>query len=162
MRSSILCFMITKNTNTMSNRMNMQEVLPKSFDALLNLSKYAHSTGIQPTHHHLILIRASQINNCAFCLDMHTRDARKAGETEQRIYTLSAWRETDFFTSEECAVLALTEEVTRITNHVSDETYDNAVKVLGEEYTAGVIMATIAINGWNRYAISTMQMPARD
>jgi len=90
---------------------------------------------------------------------MHTKDARKYGETEQRIYTLNAWRDTKFFTAEEQAILALTEEVTLIPDHVGDATYNNAISVLGEKYTAQVIMAIIIINGWNRIAISTRLMP---
>jgi alkylhydroperoxidase family enzyme len=91
---------------------------------------------------------------------MHTKDARKAGETEQRIYALTAWRETPFFSKEEQAILALTEEVTFISNRVSDETYTNAVRVLGEKYTAQVIMAIIAINAWNRIGVATNMAPA--
>lgn len=144
----------------MSNRMNMQEVYPQGYNAMLSLSKHIYSSKISPTHHYLIQIRVSQINGCAFCLDMHTRDARKAGETEQRIYTLNAWRDTSFFTPEEQAILALSEEVTLIAKHVSDETYNHAVRLLGEEYVAAVILAIIAINGWNRIAITTKLMPA--
>ena len=90
---------------------------------------------------------------------MHTRDARKLGETEQRIYALSAWWDTPYFTEEEQAVLALTEEVTRISNRVSDETYNRAAKVLDEHALAQVIMAIIAINSWNRISITTRLEP---
>jgi alkylhydroperoxidase family enzyme len=90
---------------------------------------------------------------------MHTRDARKAGETERRLYALNAWRETSFFTEEERAILALTEAVTLITNGVPDEVYQNAVNILGELKTAEVIMGTAIINAWNRIGISTQMQP---
>ena len=90
---------------------------------------------------------------------MHTKDARKYGETEQRIYTLNAWRDTPFFTPEEQAILTLTEEVALISNHVSDRTYNNAVELLGEKYVAQAIIAMTAINVWNRIAITTGMQP---
>ena len=90
---------------------------------------------------------------------MHTKDARKAGETEQRIYALNAWRDTTFFTEEERTILALTEEVTLISNHVSDETYTQAARVLSETYLAQVILAIITINAWNRIGITTQLIP---
>lgn len=144
----------------MKTRINIQKLEPAAYHALLGLEKYMAGTSLQPLHKELIKIRASQINGCAFCLDMHTHDARKQGETEQRIYTLPAWRETDFFSPEEQAILALTEEVTLIQGHVSDATYEKAAEVLDERYLAQVIMAIIAINAWNRLAISTRLMPA--
>jgi len=143
----------------MHKRMNIAVVEPEGYNTILALEKYIATTQLSKTHKELIKIRASQINGCAFCLDMHTKDARKHGETEQRIYTLSAWRDTPFFTEDEQAVLALTEEVTLIGNHVSDKTYDEAVKVLGEKYIAQVIMMIITINCWNRIAITTGLMP---
>lgn len=143
----------------MHKRMNIAAIEPEGYNAILALEKYIATTQLTKTHKELIKIRASQINGCAFCLDMHSKDARKHGETEQRIYTLSAWRDTPFFTEDEQAVLALTEEVTLISNHVSDKTYDGAVKVLGEKYVAQVIMMIITINCWNRIAITTGLMP---
>lgn len=143
----------------MHKRMNIAAVEPEGYNAILALEKYIATTQLSKTHKELIKIRASQINGCAFCLDMHTKDARKHGETEQRIYTLSAWRDTPFFTEDEKTVLALTEQVTLIGNHVSDKTYDEAVKVLGEKYVAQVIMMIITINCWNRIAITTGLMP---
>ena len=143
----------------MHKRMNIAVVEPEGYNAILALEKYIATTQLSKTHKELIKIRASQINGCAFCLDMHTKDARKHGETEQRIYTLGAWRDTPFFSEDEQAVLALTEEVTLIGNHVSDKTYDEAVKVLGEKYIAQVIMMIITINCWNRIAITTGLMP---
>lgn len=143
----------------METRFNLQETEPAAWKAMFEFSKYLMGTELTKIHLELIKIRASQINGCAFCLDMHTKDARKNGETEQRIYTLSAWRDTNFFTEEEKAILALTEEVTNISHHVSDAVFQNAVKLLGEKYTAQVLMAIININGWNRIAITTKLMP---
>lgn len=143
----------------MNTRMNLFDVVPEGIKVMMAFEKYIAGTELTKIHYELIKLRASQINGCAFCLDMHSKDARKHGETEQRIYTLSAWRDTPFFTKEEQAILALTEEVTLIPNHVSDKTYNDAVVILGEKYTANVIMATIIINGWNRIAISTEKQP---
>ena len=139
----------------MSNRIAFQKVAPESYNALIGLGKALASSAVTKTHQELIKIRASQINGCAFCINMHTTDARKSGETEQRIYLLNAWRETDLYTEEEKAILALTEEVTLINNQVSDETYQNAAKLFDEKYLADVLMGIIIINGWNRMAITT-------
>lgn len=108
----------------------------------------------------LIKLRASQINGCAFCLDMHAKDARANGETEQRLYTLSAWRETPFFTAREQAALALTEAVTRISDHhVPEEVYAEAARHFEPAQLSEVLMAIIAINAWNRIAITTGMTP---
>lgn len=136
----------------------MEETAPELYKAMFALEKGLAASDLSKTHRELIKIRASQINGCAFCINMHSRDARKNGETEQRIYLLNAWRETDLYTPEERVILALTEEVTLIQQHVSHKTYRDAVELLGESYTAQVIMATVTINAWNRIAIST-EMP---
>lgn len=133
----------------------MPTVAPEAYEALLNLEKYIATTSVTSTQRELIKIRASQINGCAFCINMHTTDARKYGETEKRIYLLSAWREADVYTDEEKAILALTEEITMISNHVSDEVYQNAARLFNEKYLAEIIMVIITINSWNRLAIST-------
>ncbi len=146
----------------MSKRVVIQEIEPKAYEAMFGLEKYLSKTNLEPTLQELIRIRVSQINGCAYCINMHTKDARKHGETEQRIYALNAWRETPFFTEVERAVLALAEEVTFIHKGVSDETYQQAVKVLGEQTVAQAIMAIIAINAWNRIGISTHMQPALD
>ena len=137
----------------------MDEVEPAGYKAMFAMEKYLESTRLTRTHKDLIKIRASQINGCAYCIDMHTRDARKAGETEQRIYALNAWRDTPFFTPEERALLALTEEVTLISNHVSDSTYKEAAGFFDEQYLGQVIMAIIGINAWNRIGIATGMSP---
>ncbi len=143
----------------MTPRFNIEQLAPEAYNALLGLEMYNRKSGLDKNYYELIKVRASQINGCAFCLDMHTRDARKLGETEQRIYVLNAWRDTNFFTPEEQAVLTLTEEMTNIQGHVSDETYNHAVELLGLDTTLKVIMANIAINSWNRLAITGHFMP---
>ncbi|MBN3526576.1 carboxymuconolactone decarboxylase family protein [Paenibacillus apiarius] len=145
----------------MDTRFKMEEVNPKGYAGMIELEKAQMSAGIDKRMKELIKIRASQINGCAFCIDMHTKDARKLGETEQRIYALNAWRETPFFTPEERAVLALTEAVTLITEgHVPDEVYKEARRYFDEKATAEIIMAIATINAWNRIAISSRKMPA--
>lgn len=139
----------------METRVNILQTQPEAYKAMMGLEKYIASTSLTPTHKELIKIRASQINGCAFCINMHTRDARKMGETEQRIYLLNAWRETTLYTEEEQAILAMTEEITLIQNHLSKATYDNARKLFDEKYISEIIMMITTINAWNRIAIAT-------
>lgn len=146
----------------MEKRMKMHEIEPEGYKVMQAFEKYLGTTSLSKTHKELIKIRAAQINGCSYCVDLHTKDARKYGEKEQRIYALTCWRETPFFTEEEQAILALTEEVTLIHNRLSDATYNNAIKVLGEKYTAQVLMAIIAINGWTRIGVATNMAPALD
>jgi AhpD family alkylhydroperoxidase len=147
----------------MSKRIVIEQLQPKAYEAMFALEKYLSQTQINPLLKELIKIRVSQINGCAYCIDSHTKDARKLGETERRIYALNAWRETPFFDDTERAVLALAEEITHISvNGVSDETYYNALEQLGEEQLAQVIMAIITINAWNRIGVSTHMMPSLD
>lgn len=144
----------------MQSRMEIEKTNPAAYRAMLQLERYVRGSGINSTLWELIKIRASQINGCAFCIDMHTKDARLNGETEQRIYALNAWRETPFFTAEERAVLALTEAVTLIaTNSVSDETYDEVSRYFQPGEIANLLMAIVTINGWNRLAITTRMVP---
>jgi AhpD family alkylhydroperoxidase len=131
-----------------------------AYRAMLQLERYVRSSGINPTLLELIKIRASQINGCAFCIDMHTKDARLNGETEQRIYALNAWRETPFFTPQERAVLALTEAVTLIATHlVSDEIYEEVSRYFSPDEIANLLMAIVTINSWNRITITTRMVP---
>lgn len=139
----------------MQTRINMPKVAPEAYNALLAVEKFIASSPLTPTHKELIKIRASQINGCAFCIDMHTTDALKNGETAKRIFLLNAWREADLYTEEEKAILALTEEITNIQSHVSDETYANAARLFDEKYLAAIIMMAISINSWNRIGITT-------
>jgi AhpD family alkylhydroperoxidase len=142
------------------NRLKMNTAEPAAYRAMIALEKYIESTKLTTRHKDLIKIRASQINGCAYCVDMHTSDARKAGETERRIYNISVWRDTPLFDEQERAILALTEEVTLIAGRVSDDTYEQAAKVFDELYLAQVIMAVITINAWNRIGVATELQPA--
>lgn len=144
----------------MKTRFLMEKVNPQGYAAMAGLEKSVASSSIDPKLKELIKIRASQVNGCAFCIDMHTKDARKLGETEQRIYALNAWRETPFFTPSERAVLALTEAITLVTEeHVPDEVYEEVRSHFDEAATAEIIMAIVTINAWNRIAIATRKMP---
>lgn len=144
----------------MEKRINIAVTEPEAYKAMMGLEKFLAGSGIDKHHKELIKIRASQINGCAYCLNMHTRDARKLGETEQRIYLLSAWKEVDgLYSDEEKAILALTEEVTLIPNGVSDATYSKAAELFGEKLLAEIIMAIVTINAWNRIAICTRLQP---
>ncbi len=139
----------------MSKRINISETEPAAFKAMYGLVNYLGASKLSKTHMELLKIRASQINGCAYCIDMHTKDALKNGETTQRIFLLNAWRETDLFTEEEKAVLAVTEEVTLISQHgLSDETYKKAIELFDEHYFSQLIMAIVTINAWNRISIS--------
>ena len=142
----------------MESRVNIQQVEPAAYQAMYGLEKYLSTSKIDPILLELIKMRASQINGCAFCLNMHAIDARKIGETEQRLYLLNAWKETTLFTEEEKAVLGLTEEVTLISNHVSDATYQNAASLFNEQELSQIMMAIVTINAWNRIAIATKLM----
>ena len=135
----------------MQPRFLMKQVQPGAYKAMLELEKYIGTISLSPIHQELIRIRASQLNGCGHCINMHTQDARKAGETEQRIYLISVWREAGVFSEEEKVILELAEQVTLIAGAgVTDGVYDKAIRLLGEEQTAQVIMATITINAWNR------------
>lgn len=143
----------------MSDRINILKNEPEAYKAMKTLENYIATSKVTPIQKELIKIRASQINGCAYCINMHARDARKIGETEQRIYLLNAWRETSLFTEEEKAILALTEEVTLIAKGVSDDIYQQAAKLFDEHYLAQIIMVIVTINAWNRIAVSTSAEP---
>ena len=139
----------------MKQRIDYQRVASGAFRAMLNLEKYVRECGLEHSLLELIKTRASQINGCAYCIDMHTKDARAAGETEQRLYGLSAWHETPFYTERERAALELTEAVTRISEGgVPDELYERVRQHFNEEELVNVVTTIIAINGWNRLALS--------
>jgi AhpD family alkylhydroperoxidase len=146
----------------MEKRVNIQETQPLAYKAMYALEGYLATTPLTHTHKDLVKIRASQINGCAFCIDMHTQEALKNGETQQRIFLLNAWREVDLFTDEEKVILAMTEEITLIHNGgLSDETYKKAELTFDKNYIAQIIMAIATINTWNRIAISTHLQPVR-
>lgn len=159
MRGYYYSTLFYQNNKKMNNRIKINQADPAAYKAMLALEHYVESTTLTTKHKDLIKIRASQINGCTYCIDIHTRDARKAGETEQRIYGLISWRETPFFDEQERAILALTEEVTLIGNKVSDQTYNAAAALFDEAYLAQLIMAIITINAWNRIGVSTKMEP---
>jgi len=140
----------------MSNRPNFFQTQPEAYKAMFGLEKYINSTTLSPTHKELIKIRASQINGCAFCINMHTTDARKQGETEQRIYLLNAWRETKLYTEEERIILEMTEEITMIHQKgLSEATYAKAKNVFDDDYIGHIILMVTIINAWNRIGIAS-------
>lgn len=145
----------------MNTRFKMGKVQPEAYKAMNELDKYIATTGINKLQLEMIKIRASQINGCAYCVNSHTQDARKYGETEQRIYLISVWPEaTNVFTEEEQLLLAITEQITLIHQHgLSNELYQKAIKLFGEEKTAQIIMAIITINAWNRIGVSLNMAP---
>ncbi|MBU6510467.1 MAG: carboxymuconolactone decarboxylase family protein [Gammaproteobacteria bacterium] len=137
----------------MEQRLDYVKASAGAFKAMRELQQYVENSGLEHSLMELVKMRASQINGCAHCLDMHSKDARAGGETEQRLYTLDAWRETPFFTDRERAALAWTEALTRIRKGVSDELYAEARKHFSEKEIVDLSLCTIAINGWNRLAI---------
>ena len=145
----------------MEARMDVYKLVPGAFKALMGLQNFINEIGLDKTLSELVKIRASQINGCAFCLNMHTKDARKMGETEQRIYGLNAWREAPYYTDKERAALALTEAVTLVsTSHVPDDVYNAAIAVFTPEEVAQITLAIVMINAWNRIAITSRTQPA--
>jgi AhpD family alkylhydroperoxidase len=139
----------------MNPRINLTKYINSGLGrAMLNLSKEVETSGLERKMLELVKIRASQINGCAYCIDMHTKDARAAGETEQRIYALSAWHETPFFTDRERAALEWTEAVTRIGDtHAPDEVYDEVRQHFDEQELVALTFAVVVINAWNRLAV---------
>lgn len=145
----------------MEPRINFARIAPGAYRAMAGLESYVRqSSKLEPSLLELVRMRASQLNGCAYCLDMHSKDARAAGETEQRLYTLSAWRETPFFTERERAALAWTEAMTLISSgNAPDEVYEEVRKEFTEEELVNLTIAIVAINGWNRLAIGFRSVP---
>jgi AhpD family alkylhydroperoxidase len=140
----------------MGQRVNIQQTLPEAWKALYGLAGIVNKSALPAIQKHLITLRTSQINSCAFCINMHTKEALHSGETQQRIFLLSAWKETELFTEEEKAILKLVEEVTLISqNGLSDSTYKEAEKFFSSETIGEIIMLITLMNAWNRIAIST-------
>lgn len=139
----------------MKERLNYTEVDPKLLRAMFALAAPVAQSSLEPTLIELIDFRVSQINGCAYCLDMHSKDLRAAGETEQRLYMLEAWREAPFYTERERAALAWAEAVTLLTNkEVPDDVYEQARAQFNEQELATLTLAVVAINGWNRLNIA--------
>jgi AhpD family alkylhydroperoxidase len=139
----------------MKPRIDTFRVSPRAYQAMNGLQQYVNESGLEHSLLELVKMRASQINGCAFCLDMHSKDARAAGETEQRLYLLDAWREVDLYTDRERAALQWAEAVTRVSEgHVPDEAFAAARAHFSEQELVDLTMAVVAINGWNRLAIA--------
>lgn len=144
----------------MEARMDVYKLLPGAFKAMMGLQNFVNESGLDKTLGELIKIRASQINGCVYCLNMHTKEARQMGETEQRIYGLSAWQEAPYYTDKERAALALTEAVTLVSeSRVPDEVYKAAQAVFTQQEIATITMAIVVINSWNRIAITSRTLP---
>ena len=144
----------------MDRRIDYAKVAPDGVQALRGLEAYVRSSGLEPALLHLIKTRVSQLNRCAYCIDMHTKDARAGGETEQRLYALAAWRETPFYTDRERAALAWAEAVTLVgEGGVPDALYEQARQHFSEKDLVDLTLALIAINGWNRLSISFRTVP---
>jgi AhpD family alkylhydroperoxidase len=145
----------------MKARLKMGKVLPGAYKAMDVLDTFVKNTGVDKIQQELIRIRASQINGCAYCVNSHSADAKKAGETEQRLLLISVWREApNAFNEEEQLLFEMTEQITLISHHgLSDELYDKAIALFGELKTAQIIMIIITINAWNRIGVGLKMQP---
>ncbi|WP_293883393.1 carboxymuconolactone decarboxylase family protein [Sphingobacterium sp. UBA1498] len=140
----------------MKQRINIKEFEPKVYEILYAMEKYLSTTNLSVNLRELIKIRVSQINKCAFCIEIHTKDARRLGETESRIYALTAWKESPLFNDEERAVLALADQVTEISeNGVCESVFQEVQKYFDDHQVAQMIVAINQMNFWNRIAVST-------
>ena len=138
----------------MQRKLDYNKVLPKGMKAMNDLDSYSQNCGLEPSLLDLIKLRASQLNDCAYCIDMHSKDARTGGETEQRLYSLSIWRETPYYTDRERAALAFTEAVTLIAERrVPDDVYKQAQQQFSEEELVKLMLGIVTINAWNRFTI---------
>jgi len=148
----------------MEKRLSIGKVQPGAYTAMGALDAFVAQSAIDKVHRELIKIRASQINGCAYCVNLHSKDASKLGVSEQRIRLVSAWKEAgDIFTEEERLIFQMTEEVTLIHQHgLSKESYEKSVFAFGEEKTAQIIMAITTINAWNRISVSTEMKPPNE
>ena len=144
----------------METRFNYAKAAPGAYKAMLALDEYLASCGLETALLHLIKPRASQINGCAYCLDMHWKDLRAAGENEQRLYSLDAWRECPYYSDRERAALAWTEAVTQVAkDHVPEEVYDAVRSHFSEKELCDLTLAIAAINAWNRLSIAARTEP---
>jgi AhpD family alkylhydroperoxidase len=144
----------------MEARFNYVKAAPGVFQAMLGLEQYLHDCGLEASLLHLMKLRASQINGCAYCLDMHWKDLRAIGENEQRLYSLDAWEESPFYTDRERAALKWVEAVTLVSDgHVPDEVYEEVRPHFSEKELSDLTLAIAAINGWNRLNIASRTVP---
>jgi AhpD family alkylhydroperoxidase len=138
-----------------TERLNFVQADPKAYRAMLDFQRFVNSTGVANTTLQLVALRVSYLNGCAYCVDMHTKEARAHGETEQRVYAVSVWRDTPFYTPQERAALAFAEAVTKLgSDGVPDDVYAEACAQFDEHALIGITMAIIATNGWNRLSIA--------
>ncbi len=144
----------------MEPRIKYSNISPGVLQAMYGLETYLRDSGLEPLLLDLVKVRASQINGCAYCIDMHTKDARARGESEQRLYELNAWRETPFFTDRERAALAWTEALTLISQtHAPDELFEEVRRHFSEKELVDLTLAIATINSWNRFAIGFRSVP---
>jgi AhpD family alkylhydroperoxidase len=144
---------------TEPRRVDLQKDAPRAWSAMLRLDRDVRALGLEPTLLELVKTRCSQLNGCAYCIDMHTRDARAAGEDEMRLHLLAAWRESPCYTPRERAALALAEAITLLPAGVPDEVYDEARRHFDEPGLAALVWAAATINTWNRIAVTTRMQP---
>jgi AhpD family alkylhydroperoxidase len=151
---------IFKQEDLMEPRIDYYKLSPEGYRAMLGLEHYLSHSSVEKKLLHLLKLRVSQINGCAYCLDMHWKDLLVEGEDEQRMYSLDAWREAPYYTERERAALAWAEAVTNITNgHVPDAVYEDARQHFSEQELADLTLAVVAINGWNRISIAFRVVP---
>ena len=144
----------------MKPRIEYPKVAPEAYMAMRGLEAYVRQCGLEPSLVELVKTRASQLNGCAYCIDMHTKDARARGETEQRLYALAAWRDTPFFTERERAALAWTEAVTLVAEGpIDEEDYEDVREQFDEKALVDLTLAIVAINGWNRLSVAFATVP---
>jgi AhpD family alkylhydroperoxidase len=144
----------------MQARIDYTKLAPGGYKAMLGLELYLNHSSLEKKLLHMIKLRVSQINGCAFCLDMHWKDLQAAGESEQRMYSLDAWRETDYYSDRERAALAWAEAVTKVREgHVPDEVFEATRQHFSEQEMADLTFAVVAINGWNRLSIAFRVVP---
>jgi AhpD family alkylhydroperoxidase len=156
------CSINSFRENLMDERIHYTKVAPLAYHAMLGLEKYLRECGLETKLVDLIKLRASQINGCAFCIDMHWKDLRALGESEQKLYGLDAWEESPYYTERERAALAWTEAVTRVSEtHVPDEVYDKVRRQFSEKEVADLTLAVATINAWNRLAIAGRMTPGQ-
>jgi AhpD family alkylhydroperoxidase len=144
----------------MTERLQAMRIAPGAYQAMMGIGAYVEASGLEPALLELVRLRASYMNGCAYCIDMHTKDARAAGESEQRLYAVPAWHETPFFSPRERAALEWTEAVTDVAGSgVPDSAYDSIRAEFSEREVVDLTMAVVAINVWNRFAISFRSVP---
>ncbi len=151
---------MTTNPPLQLPRLNYRKAAPSVLQAMLGLQQAVNDSGLEKSLLELVKLRVSQINGCAFCIDMHARDARKAGEREERLYLLDAWEETSLYTRRERAALRWAEKLTRLAGgHVRDDDYAQVRREFSETELANLTLAIVAINGWNRFGVGFRMPP---